>query len=88
MSSQAQATHAGKVKWFNHVKGYGFIESATALPGGKDIFVHFSGIDMHGYRKLSEGDEVEFKVEEGVKGPQAIGVKVTRTGVTTSHERG
>ncbi len=60
----------GTVKWFNASKGYGFI----AREGGKDVFVHYSAIQMDGYRALSEGDQVEFTIEEGQKGPQAVQV--------------
>ena len=60
----------GTVKWFNAAKGYGFI----AHEGGKDVFVHFSAIQMDGYRALSEGDKVEFTIEDGAKGPQAVNV--------------
>ena len=60
----------GKVKWFNESKGYGFIEPET----GKDVFVHFSAIKMEGYKSLTEGQEVEFDVSEGPKGPQANNV--------------
>ena len=62
----------GVVKWFNAAKGYGFIQR----PGGDDVFVHFSAIDGAGYRKLEEGDAVEFDVKEGPKGPQAANVTV------------
>ncbi len=66
----------GTVKWFNAAKGYGFI----AHEGGKDVFVHFSAIQMNGYRTLSEGDQVEFTIEDGAKGPQAVNVtKVTQS---------
>lgn len=61
----------GKVKWFNAEKGYGFIESEN----GGDVFVHFSAIDMDGYKVLEEGSEVEFEVIDGAKGPQAANVK-------------
>ncbi len=64
----------GKVKWFNGEKGFGFIEQSD---GGKDVFVHFSAIQGDGYRDLNEGDEVEFKVEQGQKGLQATNVSVT-----------
>lgn len=64
----------GKVKWFNEEKGYGFIEQSD---GGKDVFVHFSAIQGEGFRTLYEGDEVEFEVEQGQKGPQAQSVTVT-----------
>ncbi len=60
----------GTVKWFNASKGYGFI----AREGGKDVFVHYSAIQMEGYRALSEGDRVEFTIEESAKGPQAVQV--------------
>jgi CspA family cold shock protein len=64
----------GTVKWFNGEKGYGFIEQAD---GGNDVFVHFSAIQGDGYRSLNEGDEVEFRVEQGQKGLQAADVRVT-----------
>lgn len=60
----------GKVKWFKNEKGYGFISQEN----GKDVFVHHSAIQGDGYRTLSEGDEVEFEVQEGPKGLQAINV--------------
>jgi cold shock protein len=60
----------GTVKWFNSEKGYGFI----AEDGGPDVFVHYSAIDMPGYKSLEEGDRVEFEVSQGQKGPQADGV--------------
>jgi CspA family cold shock protein len=60
----------GTVKWFNNSKGYGFI----ACDGGKDVFVHFSAIETEGYRSLSEGDKVEFTIEDSPKGPQAANV--------------
>jgi CspA family cold shock protein len=60
----------GRVKWFNAEKGFGFIER----DGGKDVFVHFSAIDMDGYKTLEEGTEVVFDVVEGAKGPQAANV--------------
>ncbi len=60
----------GTVKWFNASKGYGFI----ARDGGKDVFVHYSAIQMDGYRALTEGDQVEFGIEDGAKGPQAVQV--------------
>lgn len=63
----------GTVKWFNGEKGYGFIEQAD---GGNDVFVHFSAIQGDGYRSLNEGDEVEFRVEQGQKGLQAADVRV------------
>ncbi len=57
----------GTVKWFHNGKGYGFITREE----GEDIFVHFSEIEMEGYKKLEEGQEVEFTVAEGEKGLQA-----------------
>ncbi|HEX9074656.1 MAG: cold-shock protein [Acidobacteriota bacterium] len=60
----------GTVKWFNSAKGYGFI----AREGGKDVFVHFSAVQMDGYRTLNEGDQVEFAIEDSPKGPQAVSV--------------
>jgi len=60
----------GTVKWFNNAKGYGFI----AHDGGKDVFVHFSAIQTEGYRALTEGDKVEFSIEDSTKGPQATNV--------------
>jgi len=60
----------GRVKWFNAEKGFGFIER----DGGNDVFVHFSAINMEGFKTLEEGMEVEFEVVEGAKGPQAANV--------------
>ncbi|HEX3028629.1 MAG TPA: cold-shock protein [Clostridia bacterium] len=60
----------GRVKWFNAEKGFGFIER----DGGNDVFVHFSAINMDGFKTLEEGTEVEFDVVEGAKGPQAANV--------------
>lgn len=62
----------GTVKWFNATKGYGFI----GRDGGDDIFVHFSAINMEGYRRLKEGQKVEFEIEEGPKGLQAANVNL------------
>ena len=61
----------GKVKWFNNQKGYGFI----AQEEGKDVFVHHTSIQGEGYKTLSEGQEVEFDLTDGEKGPQATNVK-------------
>ncbi|SJM93994.1 cold-shock protein [Crenothrix polyspora] len=67
------ATTTGTVKWFNSEKGFGFIEQKS----GPDVFVHFKNIlDTSGYRTLSEGQQVEFKITRGMKGPQAEEVKV------------
>ena len=60
----------GVVKWFNPAKGYGFIQRST----GEDVFVHFSAIQMEGYRTLDQGVEVEFDVKQGPKGLQAENV--------------
>jgi len=60
----------GTVKWFNGTKGFGFIERE----GGNDVFVHFSAIQGDGYKNLTEGQKVEFTVEQGPKGPQASNV--------------
>lgn len=62
----------GSVKWFSRVKGYGFIAPDD---GGKEIFVHFSGIEGEGYRNLEEGQRVTYVVEETAKGPQAVSVR-------------
>ena len=63
-------TKTGTVKWFSNQKGYGFIE----YDEGEDIFVHFTGIQMDGYRKLDEGQKVEFRAVEGSRGLQATDV--------------
>ena len=60
----------GTVKWFNNQKGYGFITDEN----GREVFVHFSGLQMEGYKSIEEGAAVEFEVTEGSKGPQAINV--------------
>ncbi|MGH8775501.1 MAG: cold-shock protein [Jiangellaceae bacterium] len=62
----------GTVKWFNSEKGYGFI----AVDGGQDLFVHYTAIDMEGYRSLEDGQRVEFEVGQGPKGPQAEQVRI------------
>jgi CspA family cold shock protein len=62
----------GKVKWFNNAKGYGFIEQE----GGSDVFVHYSAIQGAGYRSLEEGQQVEFEISQGPKGPQAANVRL------------
>ena len=60
----------GTVKWFNDAKGYGFIE----LEDGNDVFVHYSAINIEGYKTLAEGQEVEFELTDGDKGPRAANV--------------
>ena len=60
----------GAVKWFDDQKGYGFIERRN----GSDVFVHFSDIEQKGYKTLSQGQEVKFRVKQGTKGPQAVNV--------------
>ena len=61
----------GTVKWFNEAKGFGFISQ----DGGEDVFVHFSAIQMDGFKTLAEGDRVEFEVTRGPKGLQAGSVR-------------
>lgn len=60
----------GTVKWFNAKKGYGFISDES----GKDVFVHFSALNMDGFKELKDGEQVEFEVVDGDKGPQAANV--------------
>jgi CspA family cold shock protein len=80
----------GRVKWFNAQKGYGFIERE----GEDDVFVHYSAIQMEGYKTLDEGEEVEFDVIHGDRGPQAANVQRLGGGVPSqpgpdaSRERG
>ncbi|HEY8450075.1 MAG TPA: cold-shock protein [Bacillota bacterium] len=61
----------GTVKWFSNEKGYGFI----SRPNGSDVFVHYSAINEEGFKSLQEGQEVEFEIVEGPRGPQAANVK-------------
>jgi CspA family cold shock protein len=60
----------GKVKWFHDAKGYGFIE----VEDGNEVFVHYSAINIEGYKTLAEGQEVEFELTDGDKGPRAANV--------------
>ena len=64
----------GTVKWFNNQKGYGFITAED----GKDVFVHFSGLNMEGFKSLEEGAAVTFEITDGAKGPQATNVEVVK----------
>lgn len=64
----------GTVKWFNNQKGYGFITAED----GKDVFVHFSGLNMEGFKTLEEGAAVEFDITDGANGPQAVNVEVVK----------
>ncbi len=61
----------GKVKWFNEKKGFGFI----SMEDGQDVFVHYSDIEMDGFRTLTQDQRVSFEIRQGPKGPQAIHVK-------------
>jgi len=69
-SGREDGMSEGVVKWFNPVKGYGFITQEE----GKDVFVHYSSIDGEGYKSLEEGERVVFEVSEGPKGPMAVNV--------------
>lgn len=60
----------GTVKWFNNQKGYGFISDES----GNDVFVHYTGLNMDGFKSLEQDDVVEFDIQDGAKGPQAINV--------------
>ena len=64
----------GTVKWFNNQKGYGFITAED----GKDVFVHYSGLNMEGFKSLEEGAAVTFEITDGAKGPQATNVEVVK----------
>lgn len=61
----------GTVKWFSNNKGYGFISPES---GGADVFAHFTNIEMEGYKTLKQGQQVEYKIKEGDKGPQALNI--------------
>lgn len=66
----------GTIRWFNNKKGYGFIQKDS---DGKDIFVHYSAIEMEGYKTLKTNDKVSFEVVQGEKGAQAANVRVTES---------
>jgi len=74
------AQYKGKVKWFNNAKGYGFV----GREDGPDVFVHYSSILLDGYKTLKEGDDVEFDIVQGQKGPQADAVVRLRNAVPSS----
>jgi cold shock protein len=78
------AQYKGTVKWFNNAKGYGFL----GREGGADVFVHYSSIQIDGYKSLKEGDEVEFDIIEGSKGPQADQVIRLKAPAANSKEEG
>jgi len=64
----------GTVKWFNNQKGYGFISDEK----GNDVFVHYTGLNMEGFKTLEEGAQVEYEIVDGAKGPQATNVTVIK----------
>lgn len=70
--SRGKRMATGTVKWFSNQKGYGFIEYDEE----EEVFVHFTGIEMEGYKTLKEGQTVEFDIAEGARGPQATNVSV------------
>ena len=71
MEEISNMSASGKVKWFNDKKGFGFIEMSE---GQRDVFVHYSAIQVEGYKTLREGEEVQFEITESAKGPQARNV--------------
>ena len=70
ISQEEEMRYRGTVKWFNDTKGFGFIQRED----GGDVFVHYSQIKEEGFKTLSEGQEVEFDIVQGAKGPQATNV--------------
>ena len=62
----------GRVKWFSDEKGFGFIEQDD----GQDVFVHYSSIEMEGFRSVAEGQEVEFEIQQGDRGLRAVNVRI------------
>ncbi len=75
----------GKVKWFNNAKGYGFV---IAEAGGEDLFVHYSSIQMDGYKTLKAGQDVEFDIEQGPKGLHAVNIRSFESEAARPHRRG
>ncbi len=76
---EQKVRYKGTVKWFNNAKGFGFIGRDD---GSADVFVHYSAINSEGYKSLQEGDQVEFEIVDGQKGPQAGNVTRAEQGVT------
>ena len=70
----------GTVKWFNNQKGYGFISDEA----GNDVFVHYSGLNMEGFKTLEEGAAVEYEIVNGEKGPQAVNVTKLQVPLTSN----
>jgi CspA family cold shock protein len=73
---ESMAQYKGTIKWFNNAKGYGFVGRDDA----PDLFVHYSAIQHDGYKSLKEGDQIEFDIVQGAKGPQADQVVVVKPG--------
>ena len=71
----------GTVKWFNSAKGFGFI---TPAEGGDEVFAHFSAIQMDGYKVLNEGQELEYEVEDGPRGPKATTIQAAASAEVTN----
>lgn len=76
---------SGKVKWFNNGKGYGFIVEDGQT---EDLFVHFSAIEMDGYKTLKAGQAVKFNIIQGPKGLQAVGITSASSAQTQQHAQG
>jgi CspA family cold shock protein len=77
------AMATGKVKWFNNAKGYGFILAHT---GGDDLFVHYSSIQMDGYKTLKAGQPVEFDIQQGPKGLHAVNIRIDEAALAEDNE--